>query len=111
MTKMKVTDAAKQMGAGAKELLDKIAGTRKGTGDTLASLRKLEEQLVAKEAKAREEAERVREEQERQKAEADRIAAANAQEEALRAAVIAERDRARKENEAAAPAKEEKPAE
>ena len=108
MTKMKVTDAAKQMGAGAKELLEKIAGTRKGTGDTLAQLRKLEEQLVAKEAKAREEAERVREEQERQKAEADRIAAANAQEEALRAAVIAERDRARKENEAAAaPAKEE----
>jgi len=111
MTKMKVTDAAKQMGAGAKELLEKIAGTRKGTGDTLAQLRKLEEQLSAKEAKAREEADRVREEQERQKAEADRIAAANAQEEALRAAVLAERDRARKETEAAAaPAKEEKTA-
>ena len=42
MTKMKVTDAAKQMGAGAKELLEKIAGTRMGTGDTLAQLRKLE---------------------------------------------------------------------
>ena len=39
MTKIKVTDAAKQLGAGAQELLDRIAGTRKGTADTLAALR------------------------------------------------------------------------
>ncbi len=118
MTKIKVTDAAKQLGAGAKELLDKISGTRKGNGDTLAALRKLEEKLAAQEMKAKEEADRAREENERKQAEADRIAAANAQEEALRAAVIAERDRARRENEPAqapapaaeAPVAQEKPA-
>ena len=107
MTKIKVTDAAKQLGAGAQELLDRIAGTRKGTADTLAALRKLEEKLAAQEAKTREEADRAREEQERRQAEADRIAAANAQEEALRAAVLAERDRSRRE---AAPAQEANPA-
>ena len=65
MTKIKVQDAARQLGAGAKELMDRISGTRKGTQDTLGALRKLEEQLSAKEAQAREEAERVRAEQER----------------------------------------------
>ena len=47
MTKIKVTDAAKQLGAGAQELLDRISGTRKGTADTLSALRKLEEKLAA----------------------------------------------------------------
>ncbi|MGI5883350.1 MAG: translation initiation factor IF-2 [Candidatus Spyradocola sp.] len=97
MTKMKVTDAARLLGTGAKELIDKIAGTREGTQDALAALRKLEEQLAAKEQKEREEAERVRAEQERIRAEQERIAAANAQEEALRAAVLAEHERAKRE--------------
>ena len=93
MTKIKVQDAARQLGAGAKELMDRISGTRKGTQDTLGALRKLEEQLSAKEAQAREEAERVRAEQERIQEEQDRIDAAKAQDEALRAAVLAERAR------------------
>ena len=94
---MKVTDAARLLGAGAKELIEKIAGTREGTQDALAELRKLEEQLTAKEQKEREEAERVRAEQERIREEQARIAAANAQEEALRAAVLAEHERAKRE--------------
>ena len=93
MTKIKVQDAARQLGAGAKELMDRISGTRKGTQDTLGALRKLEERLSAKEAQAREEAERVRAEQERIQEEQDRIDAAKAQDEALRAAVLAERAR------------------
>ena len=93
---MKVTDAARLLGAGAKELIEKIAGTREGTQDALAELRKLEEQLTAKEQKEREEAERVRAEQERIREEQARIAAANAQEEALRAAVLAEHERAKR---------------
>ena len=43
---MKVTDAARLLGAGAKELIEKIAGTREGTQDALAELRKLEEQGI-----------------------------------------------------------------
>lgn len=97
MTKVKVQDAAKQLGAGAQELMERIASTRKGTQDTLAALRRLEEQMQEKEEKERAEADRIRQEQERIREEEDRIAAANAQEEALRAAVLAQREISRKE--------------
>ncbi len=106
-TKVKVTDVAKQLSAGAQELLSKISETRKGTADTIARLKKLEEEFNRKEASAREEENRAREENERVQAEQARINAANAQEEALRAAVMAEHDRAAKEN----PKPAEKPAE
>ena len=110
-TKVKVTDVAKQLSAGAQELLSKIAETRKGNADTIARLRRLEEEYSAREAKVREEENRVREENERAQAEQDRINAANAQEEALRAAVMAEHDRAAKENPKPKDAEAEKPAE
>jgi len=83
MTKIVITEAAKQLGSGAAELLESLSQTRKTTQELIRNLRQIEESLRQQESQAQAES-RAREEEER-------IASLNAQQEAIKQALQKER--------------------